>query len=492
MEEPIVARPRHYTFLLVEQDPDSRSLIHQALAADPDLPHAIEDAPDRAALEDDPGRAPRYDLIMTGLALDGLSGTEVIDRITHRWPDTPIVILTQPHETELAAELLKRIPVADYVLKTEQLLRLLPTIVHTTLEHAAVHRAAREAEERFRRMAENAPDMIFRWSYASGFEYVNPASTHIIGFTPEEHYADPGLGYRSIHEDDIPIYESVFAEIADPQGPRRHCVIRWFHKDGHIVYVEMRQTPIFDERGDLIAIEGIARDISQHVIARERLRELTTRLTHAQEEERRRIARELHDEIGQALTIVKMRLRMVENALAAQDGAALEKIEALRGVVDEALASVRSLSHELRPPLLDELGWEAAISWLCDSVSQRTGLPVAYTHEGEEIGRLPPQVELAAYRVVQEALTNIVRHAKASHASVTSRRIEGGLQLTVEDDGAGFDPDALRRADQPRSGLGLLGMEERAEAVGGHIRIDSAPGRGTRIEITLPAAPHEP
>lgn len=484
-----MTRPRIYTFLLVEGDPASRTLVHSVLEADPQLVHTIIDAPDEAALETLFGKQCRYDLVLTGLHLGAMSGEALIDQIHRACQDVPIVLLTSPDETELAATLLRRIGIADYVLKTEALLQLLPPIIRAALDHAHAQRAAREAEERFKRMAENAPDMIFRWSYASGFEYVNPASTQIIGYTPEEHYADPGLGYRAILSEDIPVYESVFSEMADPTGPRRYCVIRWVHKDGHLVHVEMRMTPIFDERGELVAIEGIARDITQHVLARERLRELTTRLTQAQEEERHRISRDLHDDIGQALTIVKMRLRMLENAYP-PEGPATEKFDVLRGLVDDTLSSVRALSQELRPPLLDELGWDSALSWLCESFSQRTGLPVTCTHL-DTLGRLQPEIELTAYRIVQESLTNIARHAGASHVDVTTCPVNGSLEIIIVDNGHGFDVDALRRSDRPRSGLGLLGMGERVEMVGGELKIESEPGAGTRIRATLPVQPIE-
>jgi two-component system sensor histidine kinase UhpB len=346
--------------------------------------------------------------------------------------------------------------------------------------------ALEESRERFHRFGENAADLLFRWSYAKGFEYVNPASLEVVGYTPEEHYADPGLFYRNIHPDDIPIYESVFSDLADPTGPRRYCIIRWLHKDGHIKHVEMRMSPIFDERGNLISIEGIARDISQHIIARERLSELTARLTQAHEEERRRVAYELHDEIGQSLTVAKMRLRMAENALPEDAGRSRDKLGTLGTLIDETLQNVRALSHELRPPLLDEMGWEPALAGLCDSLSQRTGLPVIYGHTGGR-RRLASDVELVAYRVVQEALTNIVRHADASQAVVSAVLSEQSLHITIEDDGQGFNVDDLFGSETPSVGLGLLGMQERVDAVGGKLDFHSEPGQGTTIDARLPS-----
>lgn len=465
--------------LLIEHDPASRTMVHQALDGS-DPAYSIDDATDHLTLQANLQGPRHYDLVITGLHLNGLDSAALIEEITRTQPNVPIVLLTRPGETATASTLLKKIEVADYVLKTREHLRMLPVIVQAALDHAAATRAAREAELRFKRMAENAPDMIFRWSYARGFEYVNPASTEVVGYTPEEHYADPGLVYRVIHPDDIPAYESVFSDWTDPEGTRRYVVIRWFHKDGHVVHVEMRMTPLFDDRGELIAIEGIARDISQHVIARERLRELTMRLTVAQEEERRRLARDLHDDVGQALTIMKMRLRMAQNAIPEP---AREKLDVLGTLIEDTLKTVRALSHELRPPLLDELGWDAALSWLCDSFSQRSGMPVSYASNGE-CTRLNSDVEMVAYRVVQEAMTNIARHADAADAAVTATQSPDQLLITIQDSGKGFDMQALQRSG--KSGLGLLSMQERVDTVGGEIAITSMPGEGTLITATLP------
>jgi signal transduction histidine kinase len=137
---------------------------------------------------------------------------------------------------------------------------------------------------------------------------------------------------------------------------------------------------------------------------------------------------------------------------------------------------------------LDELGWDAALSWLCDSFSQRTGLAVHYFREGES-HRLDGEVELTAYRVVQESLTNIARHAEANLVEVNAEILPESLHLTIVDDGCGFDLEALNSSGKPRSGLGLLGMRERAEPLGGKVTVSSQPGDGTRIEVLLPAQP---
>lgn len=352
-------------------------------------------------------------------------------------------------------------------------------------ERKRAERALMESQERFKRIAENAPDMIFRWSYAQGYEYVSPACTGVSGYRPEEYYTNPDLGQQITHPEDIPIFEETLSRLATSKGQSRYCGIRWYHKDGHIVHIEMRLAPILDEDGQLTALEGIVHDVSAHILAQERLRELTTRVTRAHEEERQRIARELHDEIGQALTITKIRLRMVENALSPEAEAAHDKLHTLDTLVEETLQNVRSLSHELRPPLLDEIGWEPALAWLCDSFSQRTGLPITYRHEGGS-DRLDAEIELTAYRVVQEALTNIVRHADAQEAKIYASLSDQELKISIGDDGHGFDVSQLKRSENPHVGLGLLDMQERVSVAGGELQIRSAPGEGTTITVSLP------
>ena len=211
---------------------------------------------------------------------------------------------------------------------------------------------------------------------------------------------------------------------------------------------------------------------------RQRLERLSRRLIEVQEEERRRIAHELHDEIGQVLTAVKINLQALQDASEAPgSGSALE--ESI-GIVDRALQQVRDLSLDLRPSLLDNAGLIPALRWYVYEQTRRTGVAVDLKIEPME-ERLSPSVEIVCFRIVQEALTNVIRHARASHAQVELGLRSGELHLIVRDNGAGFDvPAMLVRASEGGS-LGLLGMQERVQLAGGRIDIESRPGYGTEI-----------
>jgi signal transduction histidine kinase len=212
------------------------------------------------------------------------------------------------------------------------------------------------------------------------------------------------------------------------------------------------------------------------------LQRLSAKLVRAQEEERRTIARELHDEVGQALMAVRVELALAEKRLdASASGHVLDQAQS---ITEGALHTVRDLSHLLHPALLDDLGLAAAVEWYLERFGRRHGIRVALRHEGMG-GRLRPEVEIAAFRIVQEALTNVARHARATSCRVTLHRLERTLRITIADDGAGFDLSAVETPGAHR-GLGLLGVRERVWQLLGTIHVDSAPGRGTTISVDLP------
>lgn len=213
-----------------------------------------------------------------------------------------------------------------------------------------------------------------------------------------------------------------------------------------------------------------------------RLRALSSQIIKAQEEERLRIARELHDETAQALASLLVRQRVAERTT---DPEALQRTMAdLRALTSEALEGVRRMALELRPTMLDDLGLVAAVEAFARQFGQRTGIPVE-VRVARRPDRLPPEVELVAFRVIQEALSNVARHSGASRAEVGLSAGPELLVVTVADDGRGFD--LTPALDSRERSLGLFGMRERAALVGGRLRIDSRPARGTRVHLEVPA-----
>ncbi|MBX6770165.1 MAG: sensor histidine kinase [Chloroflexi bacterium] len=216
-------------------------------------------------------------------------------------------------------------------------------------------------------------------------------------------------------------------------------------------------------------------------IYRERVRSLSRQVLAAQEEERQRIARELHDETAQSLTSLLIGLRMIEKSTTPQELAA--RVAEMRSQTGRVLEEVRKLALDLRPSALDDLGLVPALQWYTDDLERRTQIKIDFHSSGME-QRLPDEVEVVVYRIIQEALTNVVKHAAATHVDVTITRQPGVVLASVVDNGRGFNVEGVRRSRE--RGLGLFGMQERVGLVGGHFEISSEPGRGTRVAIRIP------
>jgi signal transduction histidine kinase len=232
---------------------------------------------------------------------------------------------------------------------------------------------------------------------------------------------------------------------------------------------DVRLAEVFAQRAT------VAVDLSRRV-ARDALR----RVVSAQEQERRRLARELHDETGQALTSILLGLRTVEEAGGeAEMRAAVGEV---RDLVRSTLQDVRRLAVELRPKALDDFGLVAALERLAESFTEQTGIAIAFQSLLPS-ARLTPEIETALYRIVQESLTNIVKHAQAHSVSIVLGRKSDSVSVIVEDDGVGFDPDRTREG-----GLGLIGMRERVSLIGGRLTIESRPGAGTAFVAEVPVS----
>lgn len=215
---------------------------------------------------------------------------------------------------------------------------------------------------------------------------------------------------------------------------------------------------------------------------RDALRVLSARYLLAREEEAKRIAHQLHDEAGQVTASIHLALAEIARELPAPGR---ERLRQVADYLDDIEERLRRLSHELRPTILDDLGLAPALEFLAEGFSSRTGIAIRV--EGSTEGRLDPLVETTIYRVVQEALANIGRHSQAVEASIGLDRVRGTLRCVIRDDGVGFDTSRLR-GNGGRRGLGLLGVRERLDAVGGRMQIRSTPGGGTELSVAVPIA----
>ncbi len=216
--------------------------------------------------------------------------------------------------------------------------------------------------------------------------------------------------------------------------------------------------------------------------ARQQLENLSRQLVTAQEQERKALSRELHDEIGQSLTALKLELAKSEKIARAEGSSAVDHLKTVRELADQTLSAARNISLGLRPPMLDDLGLAAALNWYTGEFSRRSDIAVDLQVDGN-VGRLSEVHRTCLFRIVQEALTNCARHSHAGKVSVRIDTNEDSLALSIADDGAGFQAESATRR-----GLGLLSMRERSIELGGSFRIVSAPGQGTTIRVTIPCS----
>ncbi len=260
------------------------------------------------------------------------------------------------------------------------------------------------------------------------------------------------------------------------EGVVRNFEVQLRRCDGTSIWARDSARAVRNNQSQVLYYEGALEDITERKWAEKALHRLNEML----EEEAKRIARALHDEAGQLLATVHIALAEVARELPPP---VRKRLQEVRGLLNQIEGQLRHLSHELRPTILDDLGLCPALEFLAQGVSTRTGLLI--TVKGSTEGRLPLSIETALYRIVQEALTNISKHARATRVRIQFQRAARRIRCVVRDDGIGFDvPSVLHRKGE--QGLGLIGIRERLNALGGTLQITSAPGRGTELLITIP------
>jgi two-component system sensor histidine kinase UhpB len=354
-------------------------------------------------------------------------------------------------------------------------------------ERKRAEEALRESEERFRSAFDFAAIGMALVAPDGRFLRVNQSLCDMVGYSATELLA---RDFQSItHPDDLVPDLGLVRQMLAGSIPYYHVEKRYLDKEGRIVWALLSVSLLRGRHDEPLYFISQIQDITERTNAEKtlqaynlRLKALSRQILGTQETERRRLARELHDEIGQMLTTVGLRLHQLKTACGASAEAELNEDIAF---VNRAIEEVRELSLNLRPPMLDVLGLEAALRWYAQTQSQRSGVDVRLVGH-LNVPRLDPDLEIACFRVVQESTTNVLRHARARHVWIELQEEETELGVVIRDDGVGFDVAAMHKRAGCGGSFGILAMRERVDLLGGQLEIESAPGQGTRLCARFP------
>ncbi|MBU6402622.1 MAG: PAS domain S-box protein, partial [Verrucomicrobia bacterium] len=386
-------------------------------------------------------------------------------------------------------------------------LRGFSKLTRDVTERKRAEEQLRASEERYRTLVETAKDVIFNLSADGRITSLNRAFETLTGWRRAQWIGKPFAPL--LHPDDLKGAVARFRAILQGKTPtfREYRIQK---RSGGYVVGEFTMTPqLKDDKP--VGVFGIARDITQRKLAEEalrqseehyrqlfqeacvmqqRLRDLSDKILHAQEAERKRISRELHDEVGQALTAINVNLAMLKSAADLDTRQCRTRIAETQALLEQSMETVHRFARELRPAMLDDLGLIPALRSYANSFAQRTGIQVRFKLD-RVAEDLNGEQKTVIFRVTQESLTNVAKHAQASAVDLRVRRVKSGVRLEVQDNGKAFEVEHQLCAKKNKR-LGLLGMQERVRLVNGEFTILSQPNHGTLVRVQIPLKPNLP
>lgn len=435
------------------------------------------------------------DLILSDYHLPHFNGLAALALAQERCPDVPFIFVSGAIGEEVAIDTLKR-GATDYVLK-DRLSRLVPAVKRALREDAdrrerrQAEEALQKSEQRYRLLVKSLPAVVYQGYFDTSADFFDKKVEELTGYSKEDFDSRRLKWIDLVVPEDRPRFREAFLTgLKTIKSYVREYRIK--RKDGDLLWIQERGQIICNQEGRVEYISGVVFDVTESQRAKmalleseQRLRFLTSQLLTAQEQERKRISMELHDELGQSLTVIKLQVRAIEGALLDDQSELKRDCQELRQYVDGVIDNVRRLSRDLSPSILEDLGLLSALKYLLDRVGKH--LTVKPSLEVEDLNSLfPAEAQIIIYRIFQECLNNIAKHAGACQVAVKVQREGGVVSFTLEDDGAGFEVDqVMGRADSKR-GMGLAALNERAQMLGGTCKISSRRGAGTKVVCTIP------
>jgi len=432
------------------------------------------------------------DAVLLDLSLPDSHAIDTLVRMRAAAPDVPIVVLTGLDDEALGVQLLQA-GAQDYLVKREVTGSLLRRSLRYAVERKRAESALQKAQRKLRQTLQASNTGLWDWDTVTNEVEFTLEWKRQLGYEDHEIAGRFEEWKARLHpEDKERALAYARAYVEKPEGEYAQ-EFRLRHKDGSYRWIAARASFALEPDGRRVRLLGSHMDITDRKRAEEQLqrtlgelRTLSQRLDVVREEERTRIARELHDELGVRLTCLKLdlaRLRSLMSGSLFPREKMEEKVRSMTAEVASTIASVQRLVVELRPGILDDFGLVAAIEWQCQDFERRSGLRCLCVATQEKIN-LDSSRATAAFRICQEGLTNVARHAKATLVRVLVTQVNGELLLEIQDDGQGISAAKLTDV----ASLGLLGMRERANSLGGEVKIIGRPGKGTTVTLRLPCS----
>ena len=431
------------------------------------------------------------DLVIADLILPDGKGTEIIP------PDSksmlyPVIIMTSFGNEQAAVESLKA-GALDYVVKSDTILKDMPHIVERTLrewDHLVqlkqAEQALRESETQLKSIFENTAIGIYRTTPDGRILMANPVLVRMLGYSSFE-----GLAQRNLENEGFdPSYSrSTFKAKIEREGRIALLESAWKRRDGSTFYACESAIAIRDEEGNIRYYEGTVEDISEQKQAQQKileyqkhLRSLASQLSLTEERERRQLATALHDNIGQLLAISKIK----QGSLADTSPPEIrETLNEIRKLTEQAIHYTRTLTFELSPPILYELGLRAAVEWLVEQTRQQHNMDVRFEADKSNPS-LDDDIRILLFQAVRELLVNVAKHSQARQVNVSLRRENNKIRIDVEDNGIGMVPTQITTIGHTAAGFGLFNIRERLDLLGGKMNIQSQTEKGTKITLFAP------
>jgi two-component system sensor histidine kinase UhpB len=424
------------------------------------------------------------EIIVFDYSIAEIKPSDTITILKNMIATTPLIIYSDVLNEEIVVECM-RSGATDYVFKQHS--ARLGSSIENAIDKRRVQEELRLSKERFNTLAKVSTVGIFLASADGFYLYVNERWSDITGLGYEEAFGEGFL--TAVHSHDKKRIRTEWHRCVREQSSfqAEYRILR--DVDKKELWVFGQALPEWNTDGSLAGFVGTITDITDRMnseieidSSRKQLRALTVRLQNIREEERTHIAREIHDDLGQALTGLKMDLVWLNNKLANTDEAIQKRMKSMMSLADSTIHKVRKLATDLRPGILDDIGLAAAIEWQGKDFSERTGITFTF-HLDEEL-QIDEKRSTAFFRIFQESLTNVIRHANAKNVSISLRKEGNYVLLMIEDDGRGI---AQNEIANPRS-VGLLGMKERAASFNGEVQILGQSGVGTIVRVRIPVS----